>query len=326
MTLSIPLLQVDRLQVTINTQSGEIVPVDEVSIAVQRGESVGIVGESGCGKSTLLRAIAGVLPRNASIASGTIKVDDQVVPRGTHAEKVGMIFQDPMTALNPVMKVGDLVAEVPFKRDGMSRSAARRLAVELLDEVGIPEPEKRMNWYPHQLSGGLRQRVLIAAALSGSPDILLCDEPTTALDVTVQAQLVQLLQRLSAERDLGILYVTHDLPLLNTFCDRIEVMYAGQIIEQGSTSEVLLDPSHPYTYGLLAASPRIGQNTEPLSAIPGHPPRLTPGLSGCRFADRCPYRMPKCASAAGLGGHGTAHVSACERADELQPLRAGGLS
>ncbi len=326
MTASSALLEVDRLRVSISTRDGEIVPVDGVSLSVGPGETVGIVGESGCGKSTLLRAIAGVLPRGASVAGGEIRIDGKAIPPGRHPNEVGMIFQDPMTALNPVMKVGDLIAEVPRKRDGLSRRAARELAVGLMREVGIPEPEKRMDWFPHQLSGGLRQRVLIAAALSGSPRVLLCDEPTTALDVTVQAQLIRLLKRLSRERRLGILYVTHDLPLLNTVCDRIEVMYAGQIIEQGSTSEVLLDPMHPYTYGLLTAAPRIGGSSEPLTAIPGHPPRLAPGLSGCRFSERCPHRRTECGTAEGLGEDTALHMTACVRADELHPLRAGDAS
>lgn len=321
------LLDVSGLRVSIDTRAGAIVPVDGVSVSVRPGEVLGVVGESGCGKSTLLRAIAGVLPRGAAVSDGTVRIDGTELRPGRHADEIGMIFQDPMTALTPVMRVGELVSEVPRRRDGLSRRAAKELALRLMDEVGIPDAERRYNWYPHQLSGGLRQRVLIAAALSGNPRLLLCDEPTTALDVTVQAQLVGLLKRLSRERELGILYVTHDLPLLNTLCDRIEVMYAGQIIERGSTADVLMDPRHPYTLGLLSAAPRIGGSSEPLNAIPGHPPRLVPGLTGCRFSERCPYSEPRCAEADGLGRDAAAHAAACIRAEELRPLRReGGVS
>lgn len=249
-------LELTGLTVSIASARGVAVPVSDLSLSVDEGEVVGVVGESGCGKSTLLRAVAGVLPRGAS-ATGNLRVDGEEVVLGRHAPGVAMIFQDPMTGLNPVVTVGEQVSEVPRYRDGMSKRDATARAVELLREVGIEDAERRLGFYPHQLSGGLRQRVMIAAALSGAPTLLLCDEPTTALDVTVQAKFVKLLRRLVNERGLGILYVTHDLPLLGTMCDRINVMYAGEIVEQGTRDEVLNDPQHAYTQALLAAAPRL---------------------------------------------------------------------
>jgi oligopeptide/dipeptide ABC transporter ATP-binding protein len=315
------LLRLDGLTVSIRRRSGAVVPVQDVSLTARRGEVVGIVGESGCGKSTLLRAIAGVLPRGAAATTGTLSIAGAPVELGSVSPHVGMVFQDPMTCLNPVRTVGEQVCEVPRRRDGVSKSRAREMAVSLLAEVGISDAERRLDYYPHQLSGGLRQRVLIAAALSGNPELLLCDEPTTALDVTVQAQFVTLLQRLVGERGLGIVYVTHDLPLLGTISDSINVMYAGQIVERGTTQDVLESPAHPYTSALLEAAPRIDQRSTRLHSIPGRPPILTAGVAGCRFANRCGYATPGCSTATGLPGEGTDHESACVRAAELAPLR-----
>ncbi|MCW2757148.1 MAG: hypothetical protein JWO46_894, partial [Nocardioidaceae bacterium] len=288
------LLEVTDLSVTISTPAGLLQPVQRVSVNVGSGEVVGVVGESGCGKSTLLKAVAGVLPRGAS-ATGSLRVCGTQTPLGRSSHGVAMIFQDPMTSLNPVLSVGEQVAEVPRHRDGVSRSEARARAIELLSEVGIADAEQRLGAYPHQLSGGLRQRVVIAAALSGDPKLLLCDEPTTALDVTVQATFIRLLQRLVQSRDLGILYVTHDLPLLATMCDRIDVMYAGQVVERGSREQVLHAPAHPYTAALLRAAPRLEARMHSLPSIPGLPPRLLAPLpAGCRFAPRCPHAADEC--------------------------------
>lgn len=260
-------LELSGLTVSITSERGNAVPVRDLSISVGEGEVVGVVGESGCGKSTLLRAVAGVLPRG-STATGNLRVDGKDVVIGRYTPGVAMIFQDPMTGLNPVVTVGETISEVPRYRDGRSKKDATALAVDLLNEVGIKDAEQRLGFYPHQLSGGLRQRVMIAAALSGSPRLLLCDEPTTALDVTVQAKFVRLLRRLVNERSLGILYVTHDLPLLGTICDRISVMYAGEVVEEGTRDEVLNNPQHPYTQALLAAAPRL--EVVP-SSEPAHP-------------------------------------------------------
>lgn len=311
------LLDVRDLTVSIRSRSGPVVPVDNVSLAARRGEIVGIVGESGCGKSTLLRTIAGVLPRGATATAGELRIAGDRVRLGALSPHVAMVFQDPMTGLNPVRTVGEQVCEVPRRRDGVGRSRAREMAVDLLTEVGIPDAERRLDFYPHQLSGGLRQRVLIAAALSGSPDLLLCDEPTTALDVTVQAQFVGLLQRLVRERALGIVYVTHDLPLLGTMCDYLNVMYAAEIVERGPIGQVLQEPRHPYTAALLRAAPRMDDRATSLLSIAGRPPRLTGDVVGCRFASRCQYSREVCGTVTGLGSDGSGHQTACARAGEL---------
>ncbi|WP_395691360.1 ABC transporter ATP-binding protein [Nocardioides sp.] len=324
MTAPAPLLEVTGLTVEIDGPDGPTYPVQDVSVRVGQGEVVGVVGESGCGKSTLLRAIAGVLPRGLTPVAGEIRLDGRSIDRRSGA--VAMIFQDPMTGLNPVMTVGAHVTEVPRRRDGLGKAEARDLAVHLLREVGIEDAEDRLGAYPHQLSGGLRQRVLIAAALSGDPELLICDEPTTALDVTVQARFIALLRRIVADRGIGILYVTHDLPLLGTMCDRINVMYAGQVVERGATADVLQSPTHPYTAALLAAAPRLDARAHALASIAGHPPRLTADLSGCRFAPRCAYAADGCSSARGLGAETLGHQSACVRATELVPLTDRGAS
>jgi oligopeptide/dipeptide ABC transporter ATP-binding protein len=307
------LLDVEHLSVRIPTDAGEMVPVEDVSVTVAAGEIVGVVGESGCGKTTMLRAIAGV-PARRSVLSGTMRVHGVEVELGRSAPDVAMISQDPMTGLNPVLTVGEQIMEVPRFRGGMSKADARTLAVDLLTEVGIADAEHRLGYYPHELSGGLRQRVLIAAALSGSPRLLLCDEPTTALDVTVQAKFVRLLQGLVESRGIGILYVTHDLPLLGTMCDRINVMYAGQVVERGARGPVLHEPAHPYTEALLNAAPRIETRVHRLPSIAGHPPRLLAPLpEGCRFAPRCSSAGPECVTAGPLmdGPHG--HDTSCVR-------------
>ncbi|WP_088319180.1 ABC transporter ATP-binding protein [Kineosporia sp. R_H_3] len=321
-----PLLEVDGLSVAAPGRRGTTYPVRDVSLTVEGRGTVGVVGESGCGKSTLLRAIAGVLPRGLRAVEGTVRVDGREVDTRRPSGEVAMIFQDPMTGLNPVMTVGEHVAEVPRRRDGLGRRAAHDLAVHLLQEVGIEDAEHRVDAYPHELSGGLRQRVLIAAALSGSPRLLLCDEPTTALDVTVQARFVALLGRLVEDRGLGVLYVTHDLPLLGTMCDRIDVMYAGQVVERGSTREVLQHPAHPYTEALLAAAPRMDSRRARLVSIPGRPPVLLADTAGCRFAPRCPHAVDACDAAGPLGPGTSGHESACVRRDELEARSERGVA
>jgi oligopeptide/dipeptide ABC transporter ATP-binding protein len=321
------LLDVRGLSVAVESRRNErVVPVDGVSLHVDPGECVGIAGESGCGKSTLLRAIVGVLPRRVERSAGSVLLEGHELDPRRDAGELAMIFQDPLTGLNPVMTVGEHVMEVPRRRDGLGRAQARARAVELLREVGIDDAEHRLEAYPHQLSGGQRQRVLIAAALSGDPKVLLCDEPTTALDVTVQARFVALLRRLADERGLGIVYVTHDLLLLGTIADRIEVMYAGQVIERGSRAEVLHNPSHPYTAALLAAAPRLTVRVPRLASIPGHPPALTGAADGCRFAPRCAFAADECGGARGLGAVGEQHETACVRSSQVPTLRAGGAA
>lgn len=318
------LLEVEHLSVRIPTEAGVMVPVDDVSVTVEAGEIVGVVGESGCGKTTMLRAIAGV-PARRSVLEGTMRVRGVDVPLGASAADVAMISQDPMTGLNPVLTVGEQVMEVPRFRGGMSKADARTLAVDLLTEVGIGDAERRLGSYPHELSGGLRQRVMIAAALSGSPGLLLCDEPTTALDVTVQAKFVRLLQGLVESRGIGILYVTHDLPLLGTMCDRINVMYAGQVVERGSHDSVLGDSAHPYTEALLTSAPRLEAKVHRLPSIPGNPPRLLAPLpEGCRFAPRCSSARAECAAAGPLLESSDGHATACVRRVRPVPHEGSG--
>jgi oligopeptide/dipeptide ABC transporter ATP-binding protein len=314
-----PLLEVEALSVRIPTDEGWMVPVEDVSVSVGSAEIVGVVGESGCGKTTLLRALAGV-PARRSVITGTVRVNGVDVAPGRSAPGIAMIPQDPMTSLNPVLTVGEQITEVPRYRLGLSRSDANDLAIELLTEVGIGDAERRLGFYPHELSGGLRQRVMIAAALSGSPQLLLCDEPTTALDVTVQARFVRLLKSLVESRGIGILYVTHDLPLLGTMCDRINVMYAGQVVERGVLGPVLHRPAHPYTEALLEAAPRIETRVHRLPSIAGHPPRLLAPLpEGCRFAPRCSQAAPECAAAGALKAGPDGHDTACIRRHDLAP-------
>lgn len=314
--MTAPLLNVDGLSVAIHSRLGTARAVSDVSLTVSPGEIVGVVGESGCGKSTLLRAVAGVLTPAASITAGTVTLGGTPMRPGRPSRDVAMVFQDPMTGLDPVKRVGDQIAEVPRRRDGIGRARARALAIDLMKEVGIPDPERRFDAYPHQLSGGLRQRVLIAAALSAQPRLLLCDEPTTALDVTVQDQIMRLLDRLRRERNLAMLYVTHDLPLVGALCDRIDVMYAAQIIETGPAARMLAAPRHPYTRGLLDAAPAIQRPISRLRAIPGQPPSLIDPPLGCRFAPRCAHVRRECAQATPLMDESAQWETACVRAGE----------
>jgi oligopeptide/dipeptide ABC transporter ATP-binding protein len=318
--MTAPLLTVDDLHVEIRSPRGTIRAVDGVTLTVAPGEIVGVVGESGCGKSTLLRAVAGVPVPAATVTAGAVSVAGEAIRPGRPSPHVAMVFQDPLTGLDPVMRVGHQIAEVPRRRGGASKARARAIAIDLMKEVGIPDPERRFDAFPHQLSGGLRQRVLIAAALSAEPTLLLCDEPTTALDVTVQDQIVRLLQRLRAERGLAILYVTHDLPLVGALCDRIDVMYAAQVIETGPAARLLVEPRHPYTRGLLDAAPVIARRTERLSAIPGQPPSLVEPLDGCRFAPRCAHAAAACLRAGRLTDEDAQWDTACVRADDPEVL------
>jgi oligopeptide/dipeptide ABC transporter ATP-binding protein len=316
------ILSVRDLRVEIPTPRGVVRAVDGIDLDVPRGSALGLVGESGCGKTMTLRAILGLLPGRAQITTGEVIFDGQALsPRSLgrlRGESIGMVFQEPMTALNPVMRVGDQIAEGPQVRMGQSASQARERGLELLRLVGIPDPERRYRAYPHELSGGLRQRIVIAIALASSPQLLLCDEPTTALDVTIQDQILHLLARLRAEMGLSQVLVTHDLAVVAQTCERIAVMYAGRIVETGTVAEVFASPRHPYTRALLRSVPDFDDRRSRLESIAGTPPDLISPPSGCRFHPRCEIAHPDCADIdpplESLGGD---RATACRYHEEL---------
>jgi oligopeptide/dipeptide ABC transporter ATP-binding protein len=295
-----PLLEVRHLCVSVTRGNARFNAVDDVSFSLDAGDAFGIVGESGSGKSLTLRAIMALLPGAARLDSGQVLLDGEelaVSGRGSRAQRrgrVAMVFQDPLSALNPVRKIGDQVAEVPHHVLGRSRRESRRRAIELLGLVGIPEPERRAESFPHQLSGGMRQRVAIAMALGAEPSLLLCDEPTTALDVTVQAQVLDLIDKLRVELDLGVLFVSHDLGVVRELCRNVAVMYTGHLVEQGPTAELLQAPRHPYTWGLLEAVVDLDDAVGELRPIGGALPDPLNLPSGCSFHPRCPLATEEC--------------------------------
>ena len=276
--------------------------VDGVSFSVAQGEVVGIVGESGCGKSVTAESILQLLDPSSTRYTGQMNFAgedlfgfDEEVMRQIRGNRVAMIFQDPMSALNPVFTIGDQLTEAILAHRKIGKRRARSAAVELLQKTGIPEPERRMRQYPHQLSGGQRQRVMIAMALSCEPELLIADEPTTALDVTTQAQILRLLIDLKDEFNAGIVFITHDLGVVAEICDRVVVMYLGQVVESTDVNTLFDNPAHPYTRGLMASTPDIDSDPSvDLPIIPGSVPTLHNVPAGCRFADRCPVALPEC--------------------------------
>ena len=301
--MSAPILDVRDLRVELPLSRGTVHAVDGASLQIEAGEAFGLVGESGCGKSMTLRAIMGLLPRPGHIVGGEVlfEGEDLVTAsprrlRDVRGGSIAMIFQEPMTALNPVMRVGDQISEGPQVHLGLSRTAARERALDLMRRVGIPDPVRRARAYPHELSGGLRQRIMIAIALSSDPKLILCDEPTTALDVTIQDQILKLLLNLRREFGVSVVFVTHDLAVVAETCERLAVMYAGQIVETGTVDEVFRAPRHPYTLGLLRSVPDFDSVQDSLSAIQGAPPDLVLPPPGCRFHPRCPFAQDDCIS------------------------------
>jgi oligopeptide/dipeptide ABC transporter ATP-binding protein len=295
------MLDVRDLHVEIATSRGVVHAVDGVTFEVPAGEALGIVGESGSGKSMTLRAILGVLPPEARVASGQILLDGRdLVPlrqadlNRIRGPKISMIFQEPMSALNPVMRVGHQIAEGPIVHLGMRKARAAERALDLMRRVGIPDPERRFRAYPHEFSGGMRQRVMIAIALACDPEIILCDEPTTALDVTIQDQILRLLSKLCRESGTSLVFVTHDLPVVAQICQQVAVMYGGKLAETGPVLEVLHDPRHPYTLGLVRSAPDYDNVRDSLVPIPGSPPSLISPPSGCRFHPRCKFAEEDC--------------------------------
>jgi oligopeptide transport system ATP-binding protein len=300
-SLSVPLLSVRNLTTSFATPDGEVRAVNDISFDVVAGETVGVVGESGSGKSQLFMSVMGLLSGNGR-ATGSVRFRDKEILglsapalNRIRGEKISMIFQDPMTSLNPYLKVSTQMVEVLRLHKGMDRRAARRRAVEMLDLVRIPEASRWLDMYPHEFSGGMRQRVMIAMALLCRPDLLIADEPTTALDVTVQAAILGLMGDLKREFNTSIILITHDLGVIAGLADRVMVMYGGRVIETGAVRDIFYRPGHPYTQALLKSMPRIDSDTmEDLPTIPGQPPNLQHLPPGCSFHDRCVKRFDRC--------------------------------
>jgi peptide/nickel transport system ATP-binding protein len=322
-----PLLSVRDLRTYFYTENGVARAVDGVSFSLAAGETVGLVGESGCGKSVtalsllrLIRSPGRIEPGSQILFDGKdlVTLDDKSM-RDIRGARISMVFQEPMTALNPVFTVGDQIAEVVRVHHGGSRREAWARAVKMLETVGIASPEQRADEYPHQLSGGMRQRVVIAMALVMSPALVIADEPTTALDVTIQAQILELLRELQQRFGTSILLITHDLGVVAETVSRVIVMYGGEIVEEASVVDLFAHAHHPYTEGLLNAMPQVGQERERLATIPGSVPPPTAWPAGCRFHDRCPYAWDRClAEHPPLYQIGEHHVSRCHLADEPQ--------
>src|SRR5581483_1043435 len=297
-----PLIEIRDLRVTFRGDDGRTThAVDTVDLAVARGATLGLVGESGCGKSVTSLAVMGLLPKQSAEVTGSIRFDgfdlldvrDQV-RRDLRGNRLAMIFQEPMTSLNPSLTIGDQIMESILRHRGGSRSAARKRTIELLRRVHIPSPERRIDDYPHKLSGGMRQRVMIAIALACDPQLLIADEPTTALDVTIQAQILDLLRELKAETGASIILITHDLGVVAEVCDEVAVMYAGEVVERATVDALFAAPQHPYTVGLLGSIPRLEHRTDELATIEGIVPNMAELPQGCRFAPRCPFADARC--------------------------------
>jgi peptide/nickel transport system ATP-binding protein len=332
MSDSADLLTVADLTISFQTPRGVAEAVSGSSFTIAAGERVGMVGESGSGKSLTGLSLLGLTPPAAHV-TGSIELDGQQILglsrkelRRLRGQQVSMIFQEPMTALDPVFTVGQQISATFRAHHGVSRAEARERSIDLLAEVGIPEPKRRFREYPHQLSGGMRQRAMIAMALVCEPRLLVADEPTTALDVTIQAQVLDLIVKLSEERGTAVLLITHDIGVVAETCERVLTMYAGQIIEQCTIDQALESPQHPYTSGLLSAIPRPGVRAEDLRSIPGRVPQPVDFPAGCRFAPRCPYAEEACTGSQALVGAGPGRWVRCHRHGELElPSAVAGL-
>ena len=314
-----PLLSVNDLTIRFHTRRGIVHAVERVSFDLRAGETLGLVGESGCGKSVTCLSLLGLIPSPPGRTEGRILLAGSDLTtssprelRAVRGRRISMIFQDPMTSLNPYLRIGTQIAEPLRLHEGLSRNAARARAIEALEHVGIADAPQRIHDYPHQFSGGMRQRAMIAMALVTRPEILVADEPTTALDVTVQAQILDLMRRLQHEYGTAVLFITHDLGVVAEFCSRIAVMYAGQIVETGPTAAVFARPRHPYTAALRMALPGLEPGTR-LRAIAGEPPQLTAPPAGCSFAPRCPRAQAQCDGPCTLHAIADHHATACIR-------------
>ncbi len=324
-----PLLQIQDLRTVFRTSGGDVAAVDGVSLDVIRGKTLGIVGESGCGKSVLSLSVMRLVAHPGRIASGRVLLEGRDLAglsntemRGVRGREIGMIFQEPMTSLNPVHSVGFQITEgIRAHEPRASKAELRERGIAALARVRIPSPERRFDEYPHQLSGGMRQRVMIAMALACSPKLLIADEPTTALDVTVQAQILDLLRDLQAETGMAIILITHDLGVIAEMADDVAVMYAGRVVERTTARDLFEDPQHPYTLGLLGSIPRLDEDRERLLAITGAVPPPFALPPGCRFAPRCPFAVEACrAEIPGLRSISPGHEAACIRAPVEEAL------
>jgi len=299
------LLEISDLRVNFLGDAGRVTrAVDGVSLGVARGRTLGVVGESGSGKSVTFLAVMGLLPKRTANVTGHIRFDGRdllALPdhalRDLRGDRLAMIFQEPMTSLNPSLTIGEQIIEVFVRHRGLSREKARRAAIEMLRRVRIPSPEQRVDDYPHRLSGGMRQRAMIAIALACSPQLIIADEPTTALDVTIQAQILDLLRDLKAASDAAIVLITHDLGVIAEVADDVAVMYAGEVVEQAPVAALFVAPEHPYTVGLLGSLPRLDQKADQLAVIDGMVPDMSAPPPGCRFAPRCPFADDRCRAA-----------------------------
>ena len=329
------MLDVENLQTCFYTRAGLVKAVDGVSFSLKKSETLAIVGESGCGKSVTALSLLRLVSEPGRIVGGSIKLDgrdliglDEAAMREIRGNDISMIFQEPMTSLNPLYTVGGQIAEAVALHQGLSRKEAWNRAVDMLRRVYIPEPEKRAHAYPHQLSGGMRQRVMIAMALACNPKLLIADEPTTALDVTIQAQILELMKRLRREHGSSIILITHDMGVVADLAERVAVMYAGRIVEEAPKAQLFRDPQHPYTWGLLGSMPRVDRpRLRRLAAIPGSPPSLLSPPAGCRFEPRCPHRFDRCATRPELLERvSSGRKDACHLDPEVRPaLRQASL-
>jgi peptide/nickel transport system ATP-binding protein len=318
-----PLLAIENLRVLFHGEGGRRVhAVDSIDLTVERGATLGILGESGCGKTVTALAIMGLLPKGAAAVTGSVHLDETELLglsdrqlSELRGDRLAMIFQEPMTSLNPSYTVGEQIVEVLMRHRGLGRAEARRRAIELLRRVRIPSPEARFGDFPHRLSGGMRQRVMIAMALACDPELLIADEPTTALDVTIQAQMLELMRELKAASGAAIILITHDLGVVAEVCEEVAVMYAGEIVERGATARLFEQPEHPYTVGLLGAIPRLDRRSENLATIDGVVPNMAELPQGCRFVPRCPFAVEACRlTRPPLAPVGPGHWSRCIRA------------
>ncbi len=316
------LLEVDDLRTSFHTRNGVVRAVDGVSFCIDRGETLGIVGESGSGKSVTCLSLLGLVPQPPGRIEGAGAVLEgidllrcpQEVLRGIRGRRVAMIFQDPMTSLNPYMTIEEQLMEPLLIHEKIGRAAAARMALQALQEVGVPEAEQRIRSYPHQFSGGMRQRVMIAMALIGKPDLLIADEPTTALDVTVQAQILDLIAQQQRQRGVAVIFISHDLSVVAGFCDRVMVMYAGRVVETADTRAIFREPKHPYTRALQRSRPAMQAKGAELYVIPGLPPDLSRPVPGCAFAPRCEFAVADCGrTEMRLQDVGAGQASACLR-------------